>query len=241
MRELKAILFDVDDTLYPTTEFAEKARRNSIRAMIQMGLKVDLEDGIRELKEVIAEFASNYDRHYDKLLRRFPPAALAGVNPAMLVAAGVIAYHETKFNLLRPLPDAEEALETIHERTDLILGVLTEGLEVKQAEKLIRLGIFRLLDPRAIFISDQVGISKPNPKLYRYAADKLGLPPGEIMYVGDNPAKDLVPAAAVGMITVRHRGHGKHVEAPCAITPDYELRDYYDLLEILRQDFGQPV
>lgn len=237
-RPLRAILFDVDDTLYSTTTFADQARRNAILAMIRMGLKLDVEEALRELKEVVAEFSTNYDRHYDKLLRRLPPEKLGGVNPAILVAAGVVAYHETKFRQLRPWKDAEEALEALHTRTNLVLGVLTEGLEVKQAEKLVRLDLYRFLDPRAIFISDQIGISKPNPKLYRYAAEKLGLPPAEIMVVGDNPAKDLVPAKEVGMITVRHRGGGKHAGAPTAVAPDYEIEDFHDLLAILRSDFG---
>ena len=51
---LKAILFDIDDTLYSTTEFAEQARRNSIEAMIRMGLRVEPEAAFRELKEVIS-------------------------------------------------------------------------------------------------------------------------------------------------------------------------------------------
>ena len=52
-RELDAIFFDVDDTLFSTTRFAETARRNSIRAMINLGLDVDFEEAYRELLEVI--------------------------------------------------------------------------------------------------------------------------------------------------------------------------------------------
>jgi len=235
---LKAILFDIDDTLYSTTEFAEQARRNSIQAMIDMGLDVDFETGFRELKEVISEFQSNYDRHYDKLLRRLPWKALGGTNPALLVAAGVVAYHETKFRQLRPFRDAEDALRRLSENTELILGILTEGLEIKQAEKLIRLGVVKYLDPRALFISDQVGISKPNPKLYRYALDRLGLPAEEVMYVGDNPDRDMAPAREVGIITVRHRGTGKYADVPCDPPPDHEIQDFHDLLAVLEREYG---
>jgi len=238
---LKAILFDIDDTLYSTTLFAEQARRNSIEAMIRLGLDVDPEDAYRELLEVISEFPANYDRHYDKLLRRLPADSLGDVNPALYVAAGVVAYHETKFRQLGPFEDAEDLLSDLHDRTELRLGVLTEGLEVKQAEKLVRLNVLRFLDPRYIFISDQVGISKPNPKLYIHALNRLGLPAAEVMYVGDNPDKDITPARAVGMIAVRHRGAGKHSEAKCLFEPDYEIDDFHDLRRILRDDFGQPL
>jgi putative hydrolase of the HAD superfamily len=235
---LQAILFDIDDTLYSTTEFAEQARRNSIQAMIDNGLDIDFETAFRELKEVISEFKSNYDRHYDKLLRRLPWKALGGVNPALLVAAGVVAYHETKFRQLRPFRDAEEALRRLSENTTLILGILTEGLEIKQAEKLIRLGVVKYLDPRALFISDQVGISKPNPKLYRYALDRLGLPAEDVMYVGDNPERDIHPAREVGLITVRYRGSGKYAKVTCDPPPDHEINDFHDLLALLEAEYG---
>jgi putative hydrolase of the HAD superfamily len=234
--KLKAVLFDIDDTLYSTTEFAEQARRNSIEAMIRMGLRVDPEAALKELREVISEFASNYDRHYDKFLRRLPPDAVGDVNPALLVAAAVVAYHETKFRQLHPFRDAVEALAILHRKTDLILGVLTEGLEVKQAEKLVRLELYPYLDPKAIFISDQVGISKPNPKLYRYALEKLELRPKQVMYVGDNPMNDIVPAKEVGMIAVRHRGTGKYADLECSLPPDHQIEDFHELLEILRTE-----
>ena len=57
---LDAVLFDIDDTLFSTSEFAEVARRNAIRAMGRAGLNVPPEAALRELKEVVSEFSSNY-------------------------------------------------------------------------------------------------------------------------------------------------------------------------------------
>ena len=42
---IKAIFFDIDDTLFSTTRFADRARRSSIDAMVKMGLKIDPEEG----------------------------------------------------------------------------------------------------------------------------------------------------------------------------------------------------
>ena len=99
MSRLRAVLFDVDDTLFSTTAFARKARANAVRAMVEAGLGLPEEVVARELDEVIAEFSSNYDHHFDKLLQRLRPSALAQLNPALVVAAGVVAYHDTKFQL----------------------------------------------------------------------------------------------------------------------------------------------
>ena len=62
----QAIFFDIDDTLFSTTVFADKARRAAIDAMVRCGLRADRNDALRELDEVIAEFSSNYGGHFDK-------------------------------------------------------------------------------------------------------------------------------------------------------------------------------
>ena len=101
---LDVLMFDIDDTLYSTTAFSHDARQSAISAMIHQGLEITEEEGVKELTEVVAEFTSNYDEHLDRLLDRLGPARWGGRNPAVLVAAGVVAYHQTKERQLRPLP-----------------------------------------------------------------------------------------------------------------------------------------
>ncbi len=234
---LQALFFDIDDTLFSTTDFAEKARRESIEQMIRYGLKVSEKDSLYELKEVISEFTSNYQHHFDKLLLRFPPEAYEGVNPAIIVAAGVVGYHQTKFCELKPYPDVVEVLGALSE-TPLVLGIISAGLTIKQAEKLVRLDLYKYLDPRAVFISEQIGISKPNVKLYQKACQTLGLDPSKVMYIGDNPIMDIDPPNSLGMITVRNRRAKQYGFTEGKTKPDYEIQDFHDLLAILKRDFG---
>lgn len=235
-RKLKAIFFDIDDTLFSTTVFADKARRAAIEAMIAHGLKTDRDELMRELAEVIAEFSSNYEHHFDKLLLRLPPAQLNGRNPAVLVAAGVVAYHETKSRELRVYDDVYEVMRELG-KSGLLLGIISAGLTVKQAEKIVRLKISEFLDPRAIFISDQIGISKPNPKLYRKACEAVGVDPREAMYVGDNPKSDVEPTKQVGMVSVWMRRSGRHILEGGACKADYQIRNFHELRDVLVRDF----
>ena len=234
---LDAIFFDVDDTLFSTSEFARKARRASCEAMHAVGLGLDpsvLED---ELREVVAEFTSNYHNHFDQLLRRIPRRHYKGVNTAIIVAAAVKAYHDSKVSELRPYPDAIRLLEDLA-KVDLIRGVITSGLTVKQAEKLLRLGIYELLTPTAIYISEQIGINKPNPKLWRRACSDLNLKPARCIYVGDRGLRDVDPANALGMITVRLRRGGKYHDERGETTPDHEITHYDQLRALLIADHG---
>src|SRR5262245_8935413 len=137
---LRAVLFDIDDTLFSTTRFAAAARRNAVHAMVQTGLDLPEEVVLKELEEVLAEFSSNYDHHFDQLLRRLRPKALEHVNPALIVAAGVAAYHDTKFRELAPFPDTIPFLRDLR-TAGVTTGVISHGWTTKQAEKLIRLGV----------------------------------------------------------------------------------------------------
>jgi len=233
---LRAIFFDIDDTLYSTSEFSEMARINAVNAMIEAGLALPRDQLMEELGEVIREFSANYEHHFDKLLLRIPRRYYKGVNPAILVAAGVIAYHETKIRQLTPYEDAVEVLRLLS-KTNMILGIITEGLEVKQAEKLLRMRITSYLSPNALFISNQLGISKPNPKLYQRACSDLNIKPVETMYVGDNPFHDIDPPNSIGMITVRMRRSGKYLDREGKSSANLEVQNFWDLLDYLRQEF----
>ena len=121
---LDGIFFDIDDTLYSTTAFAQEARHNSLVAMQQAGLDADLEFLKNELTEVLSESPANFGNHYDQLLNRLPRRLYRGRNPAVIVAAGVVAYHETKARGLEAYEDVIEVLAKLA-ATDVVLGVIT--------------------------------------------------------------------------------------------------------------------
>ena len=193
---------------------------------------------LAELAEVIAEFSSNYAQHFDKLLTRLRGRRVAEANDALIVAAGVAAYHDTKFRELTPFDDVIPLLEDLRE-SGLRLGVITHGRTVKQAEKMVRLGLVPYFDADAIFISEQIGISKPNPKLYLAALERLGLDPCEVIYVGDNPKHDILPVQGLGMIAVYAARSSKYVLD--GVTPDHIIEDFAGLRSILRDVYDVAV
>jgi putative hydrolase of the HAD superfamily len=237
---LRAVLFDIDDTLFSTTRFAKAARTNAVRAMIRVGLDLPEELVLKELDEVLAEFTSNYDHHYDQLLRRLRPRALQSVNPALIVAAGVAAYHDTKFRELKPFEDVIPLLAALR-GAGVITGIVTHGWTTKQAEKIVRLGLVPHLDPRALFISEQLGISKPNPTIYALALRDLQLAPEEAMYVGDSPSHDVTPPKSLGMLATWARRASRFTPGPKDAEPDHVVDDFVELRRILAREHGLAV
>jgi putative hydrolase of the HAD superfamily len=237
---LRAVLFDIDDTLFSTTQFAKVARRNAVHAMVQTGLDLPEEVVLRELEEVLAEFSSNYDHHFDQLLKRLRPKSLQNVNPALIVAAGIAAYHDTKFRELRPFEDVVPLLSALR-AVGVTTGIITHGWTIKQAEKIVRLGLVPHLDPRAVFISDQLGISKPNPKIYALALRDLGVSAGEAMYVGDSPSHDITPPKSIGMRATWAKRATRHARGLGDAIPDHEVDDFVSLRTVLRTEYGLAV
>lgn len=229
---VRAVLFDIDDTLYPSTHFSAMARRRAVEAMVRAGLEVPVEVAWRELQEVVREFTSNYGHHFDNLVLRLGSNLRPGVHPAIIVAAGVVAYHESKQSLA-PFPDVVPALRAL-ERTRLLRGVVTNGFVTKQSEKLVRLHLHELFSPNALFISEELGVAKPHPKIFQIACERIGVETGDAIYVGDHPTKDIDPAHEAGMLTCLRRGEGHYANAVGVCQPDMVVRDLLELVAVLK-------
>ena len=233
---MRAVLFDIDDTLYATTAFAASARRRAVEAMVHAGLHVPVDAAYAELMEVVREFSSNYGRHYDQLLQRLRHHLRPGVHPGIVIASGVCAYHAAKEHL-KAFPDALRCLTALS-RTSLLRGVVTNGLTVKQSEKLVRLGLENAFSPGAIFISEEIGVAKPHPRIFHTACERLGIAPGEALYVGDDPERDVDPAHGAGLLTCLRRGDGSHGGVRGVHVPDIAVTTLDELPPILRERYG---
>jgi putative hydrolase of the HAD superfamily len=100
----------------------------------------------------------------------------------------------------------------------------------KQYEKILRLG----LDPffPNVFISDEIGIRKPNPKIYSYALEKLSAEAEQSLFIGDRFDYDVIPAKQAGMKTCLIHRNGKHdktFDAEEKKQIDYEVWDLGEL------------
>ncbi|ADG13470.1 HAD superfamily (subfamily IA) hydrolase, TIGR02253 [Methanocaldococcus infernus ME] len=221
---IKGILFDLDDTLYNSSEFVSIARREAVKSMIDAGLNVSLDEAMEILNKIIKDKGSNYGKHFDDLVK-----SVLGRYDPMIIATGIITYHNVKVALLRPYPNTIKTLIEL-KKMSLKLGVLTDGLTIKQWEKLIRLGIHTFFDE--VITSEEFGLGKPHLEFFKYGLKRFGLKGEEVIYVGDRIDRDIEPAKKVGMITVRIlRGKYKDMEGKA----DYTIKDLWELIEIVKK------
>ena len=225
---MKAIFFDIDNTLYDSTTQVETARINAVDSMIEAGLRISRKKGIELLNEIVRSYGSNYEKHFNVLIKRL---GARGENPHV-IAAGIVAYHNTKISMLHPFPDTIPTLLKLRD-AGFRLGVITQGVSFKQWEKLIRLGLQHFFD--SVIITDEVGIKKPSPGLYKLAARKIGAKPEECIMVGDRLDTDIEGAKRAGMKTVRIlQGKYKNQKVTNKNKPDYTIRNLSSLLNIIQ-------
>ncbi len=237
---IKLILFDLDDCLFDITELSSYARTEALNEMIKYGLKVDFKIGLNMLREVVSEYGSNHSAHFNIFLKRvksLDPNSMKDIPEEMIVAAAVIAYHRVKVKNIKPFPDVIPFLVKARETyPDLKLGIITDGIPVKQFEKILRLRIERYFDE--IIISDDIGIRKPNPKLFSYALDKVKVKPSETLMVGDRLDNDIEPANAVKIHTAlihRKTKYDVDSEKISKIKPEFEIQSLSELSLILEK------
>jgi putative hydrolase of the HAD superfamily len=222
---VKAIVFDVDDTLYDSSLQMRMTRLNSIRAMIEAGLPIDLERGYKTLEEIVNQHGPHYTKHFDKLLERL------GLkwNPRV-IAAGVVAYRETSEAYLKPFPDTVPTLIKLRD-LGYKLGVVSEGRSVKQWQKLIQLGIHHLF--HSVAISEDLGTEEFNINLFKRCLEDLKVKPEETVYVSSKPNKGILYANKAGAVTVRMRRGDSSIEEP----ESSEAKAKYEI-ERLSEIFG---
>jgi len=240
MCSIKLVGFDLDDCLFNSTGLSERARIKGIDAMINLGLNIEREKAIKIIKEIVKEYGSNSSKHYDYFILRLNQLE-KNVEPISYndqikyITAAVMAYHDEKTSI-KLFDDVEECLLKLRE-ISIKTAIITDGIPIKQYEKILRLGIEDLID--LVVISDEIGIRKPNPKLYDYCLKKFGVEGHETLYIGDHIEKDMIPALLNNIHSVYiHRG-GKYDtrktghKIPDEIKPEYEITNLNEIFDII--------
>jgi putative hydrolase of the HAD superfamily len=102
-------------------------------------------------------------------------------------------------------PGALELLDGLKAQ-GMKLGIITNGFAETHHEKIALLGLTDRMD--AIFIADEVGMVKPDVRLFRHACDVMATTPERAAMVGDRYERDCAGALAVGMFAVLVDVHG---------------------------------
>jgi putative hydrolase of the HAD superfamily len=223
MKQIKAILFDMDNTLLDFMKMKQEASKSALSAMIDAGLKIDKEEGYRKLFLTYLKVGIESDRAFQEFLKK----ETGEINPKIL-AAGINAYLETKSEFLKLYPNVIPTLTKLKEKR-LILAIVTDAPKVKAYQRLLSMKIEHYFD-FVIGFEDTEKKKKTDVPL-KMAVEKLKLEPEEIMFVGDSLKRDVIPAKKLDVISVFAK-YGSS-EKIGRIKPDFIINDFSDILKIV--------
>lgn len=121
----------------------------------------------------------------------------------------------------RLFPETVEVLAALRDRGHR-LGLLTNGSEEQQLDKLYATGLAELFD--AVCISEAIGFQKPDPRAFEALARSLDVEPNRCLFVGDNPDQDVAGAASVGMRAILIERCGNHARGLFAVIDSMPVR-----------------
>lgn len=184
MPALRAVLFDLDDTLYDFGGFWIGRLQRAIGDLAARDSRIDQ---VALTDAAIAEWVLM--EHWPDFLRR------NGVTDEEVIKVTHAAFTQGWFEGMTLPEDAALVLQTLRSRFKI--GLITNGPSHIQRHKIERFGLAERMD--LLVVSGEFGAHKPDPAIFQHALAQLGVAPEEALFVGDSLEYDLPGAAAVGM------------------------------------------
>ncbi len=227
----RAVLFDLDDTLYGYEPCNQAGLRATSRLLAQFAAGLTYErfmavhDEVRDqLAAQLGGTAASHNRalFFNMMVERVACQTSLAIDLYDLYWQQFLEYARG---------GAGAAVKVLTELTarGYLLAIVSNHVALPQLRKVRALG----LEPyfKAIVTSEEAGAEKPEPRIFGQALDRLGVNAGEAVFIGDNPAGDILGAigAGIGMtiLTVEYSGSAVCEEA------DHTVSKLGEVLEIL--------
>ena len=227
----KAVVFDLDDTLFDCTgSLVDASRRRAAQALLDAGLPMTVEDAV-SLQRELADSYGPYFQVFDEIGRRY------GLDDDALAAA-FRAYNSEEVGEIEPFPDVLPTLRMLR-RQGILCLLLTVGQHRRQANKLKRLGLAGEFDEVLVNDMDRGALMS---ECLRYFLQKYGLHPNEALIVGDRPGAEIRVGNELGMTTAQMmHGRFRLTEPRDQFeTADYRISHIFQVPTILRlNDVGR--
>lgn len=233
MKPIKAVLFDLDDTLVDdelSTRTARQAVSLAIAALRPGVAAIDLASTYEQLAGVFWSANDDGLQDLDQISLRLWQEALAlnGESSDELAQLASAQYIKARGANLFPIDGATKILSQLS--GVLPLAVITNGPGDIQRDKLALAGFQPYF---ALFLSSQeFGAGKPDPRIFQHAVEKLGVLTDAAIHVGDSLSTDIAGANAAGVTSVWLNRKGL-MRTPLDPVPDYEISSLSQLPALL--------
>ncbi len=223
---IKAIIFDLDNTLVDFLLLKRRAVDAAVHAMIDAGLEIKYDEAVTKINEIYDREGIEYQQVFDHLLKD-----VYGKIDYKIISAGVVAYRKAREAALKPYPKVFPTLIELI-KMGIKLAVVSDAPAKEAWLRLSYINFHHLFD--VVITFDDSHENKPSPVPFNMALKKLNLKAEGCLMIGDWAERDMVGARAVGMKTVFARyGDTFNTGNP---ESDYDINCVSELINIVRKE-----
>jgi YjjG family noncanonical pyrimidine nucleotidase len=197
---IRAVLFDLDDTLFDHRHCARTAlgELHASHAAFQSHPFHDFErlhaTLLEELHKRVAIGEMPLDVARQERFRRLF-GAVGAPSDRETIARAAATYREGYRRVRQPIAGAAALLAAVSDHARI--AIVSNNLLEEQEDKLRHCALDRYVD--VLVVSEEVGVSKPDPRIFEIALDRLGVAAGDTVMVGDSWTADIAGARAAGI------------------------------------------
>lgn len=217
-------LFDIDDTIYNQmwpfrTAFDEHFKKHNgipIEELFQYSRKYSdevfeqTESGVLPLREM----------HVYRITKAFE---VYNIKIEKEEALNFQYTYEKLQKEIQLIPDIEATFDYCKEN-GIQMGIITNGPELHQKNKIEQLRLHQWISPENVFISSSEKVAKPDKKIFQIAESKMGLDNKATYFIGDSFANDVVGAKNAGWKSIWINKRNKEIP-DLSVQPEYIIRE----------------
>ena len=222
---IKAVIFDLDNTLLDFMDMKSKSIDSAVYGMIDAGLNMSVDSAKKEIYRIYDERGIEHQEVFDEFITN----ELGHIDHKIL-AAGIVSYRKVKEATLSLYSNVNSTLVELA-RMGIKLAVVSDAPSREAWIRICSVNLQHIFDTVITF--DDTCKRKPSPVPFMRAVNELDVKTEECIMIGDWPERDVLGASKIGMVSVFARYGNTFGTVDSGA--DYEIDDISEIIKIVKK------
>jgi len=223
---IKAILFDLDNTLIDFMKMKQRCCEEAIDAMIGAGLEIKRKRALESLSELYDKYGMEYDKIFQKLLKKEN-----GSIDYRILAHGITTYRNFKESYLVSYPNVIPTLLKLNKKYRL--AIVSDAPRTRAWIRLVTMNLDGFFE--VVITKSDVKRQKTNTTPFRVALKKLNIKPEEALMVGDRISRDIEIPKKLGIKTCYARYGDEKAPKRGKNRANFEINSFGELVKVVER------
>lgn len=232
---IKAVIFDLDNTLCNSTEVIEDILKNIFTKHLKHFPGKSIDDLISLNVKTFEKLISDPNVPLSAAIIRvwLEVFEQLQIKPPLKIVLQLIEHIRNEASKKVRLIDGTLELMKYLKSQPIKIGVLTNGIFIDQAKKLVKLKLDGFIDN--LVTSDMCAADKPDAKIFKYLLNKMDVSPNQALMIGDDIVADIKGANDLGIRTIYFKNRNPANVAIKLVKPDYIKTNHKDILKLIKK------